>query len=175
MDLVQAATHLQDEIRERAPEIEGARRLPADLAQTLASAGMFRQLVPRSVGGLEVTAAEFSKTLELVSAADASVGWCVMIGSTAGLNAAYLPINAARSIFDRPEIIAGGVFAPKGKGGHRRRQVAGQRTVGMGLRLTEPAIGYAAAASSSTVKSRECVTMERPTTGCSSSPGTALP
>ena len=42
------------EIRKRAGETEAARRMPADLAQRMAEAGLFRLLVPRQYGGLQV-------------------------------------------------------------------------------------------------------------------------
>ena len=47
---------------------------------------------------------------------DASAAWCVMIGSTTALTAAYIPEDAASELFpaDRSAIHAG-VFAPMGK------------------------------------------------------------
>lgn len=102
-------------IRARSGEIEKARRLPADLAATLAKAGIFRMAVPKAIGGLETDAATLLRVIEEAGAADASVGWCVMIGSTAGMNSAYLPTDVAREIFGPPETITGGVFAPMGR------------------------------------------------------------
>lgn len=114
-DVIFAIAELAPAIRARAGEIEKARRLPADLARALAQAGAFRMLVPRDVGGLELAPAIALRAIEAAGAADASAGWCVMIGATTGLNAAYLPIDTAREIFGPPEAIAGGVFAPMGK------------------------------------------------------------
>ncbi|MFO1120669.1 MAG: acyl-CoA dehydrogenase family protein [Rhodospirillales bacterium] len=114
-DVVTAVGELAPGIRARAGEIEKARRLPADLARALARAEAFRMLVPRDVGGLELAPAVALRAIEAAGAADASAGWCVMIGATTGLNAAYLPIDTAREIFGPPEAIAGGVFAPMGK------------------------------------------------------------
>lgn len=114
-DVLAAVAELAPGIRERADEIEKARRLPADLARSLARAGAFRMLVPREVGGLELAPDVALRAIEAAGAADASVGWCVMIGATTGLNAAYLPREVAREIFGSPETIAGGVFAPMGK------------------------------------------------------------
>ncbi len=115
VDVVHAAQALAPDIRARAEEIEQARRLPADIARTLAEAGLFRQLIPSSVGGLEVRPSAFSEVVQTIAAADAAVGWCVMIGATTGLNAAYLPPEVAREVYGDPKVITGGVFAPIGK------------------------------------------------------------
>jgi alkylation response protein AidB-like acyl-CoA dehydrogenase len=114
-DILAAVRGLTPTIRGRASEIEKARRLPADLAQSLARLGLFRMAVPREIGGLELEPAVLLQAIEAVGAADASVGWCVMIGATSGVNAAYLPTEVAREIFGPAEVIAGGVFAPMGR------------------------------------------------------------
>ena len=75
-------------IRARAPEIEQARRMPADLARTLATAGLFRMAVPEDAGGLELEPARMLRAIEAAGAADASVGWCMIIGATSGVAAA---------------------------------------------------------------------------------------
>jgi alkylation response protein AidB-like acyl-CoA dehydrogenase len=110
-----AARTLKPAIRARASEIERARRLPADLAAQLASAGLFRLGIPREIGGLEVDPATLFGVIETIGEADASVGWCVMIGATSGVTAAYLPTAVAREIFGALDAIAGGVFAPMGR------------------------------------------------------------
>ena len=115
MDVLAAVRELAPAIRSRADEIEKARRLPADLAQSLARAGAFRMLVPRDVGGLEFPPDAALRVIEAAGGADASAGWCVMIGATTGLNAAYLSRDSAREIFGPPDTIAGGVFAPLGR------------------------------------------------------------
>lgn len=102
-------------IAARADEIEAARRLPADLAAELAAAGLFRLVVPKSLGGLELPPGDVVATIEAVAAADASVGWCVMIAATTGLTSAYLPRAYAEELFADPNVITGGVFAPMGK------------------------------------------------------------
>lgn len=129
-----AVAELAPRIAARAEEIEGARRLPADLAAELAAAGLFRMIVPRSLGGLEMPPAEVVATIEAVAAADASVGWCLMIAATTGLTSAYLPRAVAAEVFADPALITGGVFAPMGKavveGDHYR--VSGRWSWGSG-------------------------------------------
>jgi alkylation response protein AidB-like acyl-CoA dehydrogenase len=86
---------LLGDIQERSAEIEAARRLPADLVTALKRAGVFRMPVPRSWGGPEMTPREQVDIIELLSAADPSVGWCVMIGSDAGYYSAFLTTRSA--------------------------------------------------------------------------------
>lgn len=114
-DVAAAIAELAPLIRSRAAEIERARRLPTDLADTIARAGLFRMAVPRAIGGLELGPAQLLQTIETAGAADASVGWCIMIAATTGMTAAYLPTDVARDIFGSPDTIAGGVFAPMGR------------------------------------------------------------
>ena len=115
MDVLAAIRDLAPTIRARAAEIEQARRLPADLAGALATAGAFRMAVPREVGGLELEPDAVLRVIEAAGNADASVGWCVMIGATSGVTAAYLPVAVAREIFGPVDAIVGGVFAAMGK------------------------------------------------------------
>jgi alkylation response protein AidB-like acyl-CoA dehydrogenase len=114
-DILTAITVLAPAIRARAGEIEAARRLPADLAQALAKAGIFRVALPKGIGGLELEPHVIFAAIEALGRADASVGWCAMIGATSGVTAAYLTTDVAREIYGRPDVITGGVFAPSGK------------------------------------------------------------
>ena len=115
MDIVAAARALAPSIRPRAEEIERLRTLPADLATTLARAGLFRTLLPRTLGGLECTPLEALASMEAIGEADASADWCTMIGSTAGMSAAWLDPAVAATIHTGPEVVTGGVFAPIGR------------------------------------------------------------
>lgn len=122
---VVAASALAPRIRAASEEIERGRRLPQALVDELARAGLFRMLVPKGLGGLEIDPATMVEAIEEVSRADGSAGWCVMIGATTGVLAAYLPRDTAREIYGRdPNVITGGVFHPRGKatvvdGGYR--------------------------------------------------------
>ncbi|MEL7130282.1 MAG: acyl-CoA dehydrogenase family protein [Pseudomonadota bacterium] len=114
-DTVAAARGLAVGLSNRAAEMEEARRLPADLAQELAAAGMFRLVTPASLGGLEASPRQIVETVEALAEANASAAWCVMIGATTAMNAAYLDHDTAKGIYADPSVITGGVFAPMGK------------------------------------------------------------
>jgi alkylation response protein AidB-like acyl-CoA dehydrogenase len=109
------ADTLLQTVAARAADTEAQRRLPADLAAELAQAGLFRMLVPTSLGGAEVDVATLFNRLEQLGRADAATGWCVMIGGTTALISAWLPMEHAREIWADPGVITGGVFAPMGR------------------------------------------------------------
>ena len=109
------AQSLLETVAARAADTEAQRRLPVDLAAELAAAGLFRMLVPQSLGGAEVDVATLFTTLEQLGRADAATGWCVMIGGTTALISAWLPDDHAREIWADPNVITGGVFAPMGR------------------------------------------------------------
>ena len=104
-------------MRERAPEIEAARRLPPDLADAFTQAGLFRLVTPKSLGGLEVDVTTLFETIETMSAADGSAGWCLMIGASTAILAPYLPEAGAEEIYGRDQdVVTGGALAPRGQG-----------------------------------------------------------
>jgi alkylation response protein AidB-like acyl-CoA dehydrogenase len=123
---LQAVRALTPAIRERADEIEANRRVPLDLVRRLAEAGAFRMCIPRALGGAEEEVATLLDVIEHVAQADGSTGWIVMIGATSGLVSGYMAHDAAREIYGRPDVVTGGVFAPRGQaipveGGYRAR------------------------------------------------------
>jgi alkylation response protein AidB-like acyl-CoA dehydrogenase len=132
--LVRAAQALAPQIRVAVDAIERDRRLPANLVQALAKAGLFRILVPRALGGLEVDPLTMMRVVEELAAADGSVGWCVMIGAQFGALSAFLPPEAAAEIFADPLVIVAGSATPPGRalpvaGGYR---VSGRWTLASG-------------------------------------------
>ena len=104
--------------------IETGRRLPPEVVDALATAGLFKALVPRDYGGGEHSIGELVDALETLARVDGSAAWCAMIGATSGLISAYLAPETARELFADPRAISAGIFAPFGKarvveGGYR--------------------------------------------------------
>ena len=113
---VAAARGFQAELKARADEIERGRQLPPDIATKFAKAGFYRLCVPQAYGGIEADPVTIASVIEALGEADASAAWCIMIGSTTGLVAAYMPEATARDVFAAdPDLIVAGVFAPRGK------------------------------------------------------------
>ncbi|WP_438727559.1 acyl-CoA dehydrogenase family protein [Parasphingorhabdus sp. DH2-15] len=106
---------LLPDIASRADEIEAAGRMPLDIADDLAAAGVYAMVTPKSFGGFELSPPEIVAVLHAISRSEASTGWCAMIGATTAVNAAYLPRDIAQSIYGNPLIKTGGVFAPMGR------------------------------------------------------------
>jgi len=115
MIITDAARALRPVIEARLGDIERERTLPPDLVRHLAQAGLFRSLLPARLGGLELEPLDALASMEEVGRADASTGWCVMIGATAGMSAAWLAPEVAAAIHASPDTVTGGVFAPLGR------------------------------------------------------------
>ena len=113
-DLLATARGFHDELKRRAPEIEAARRLPADIAKKFMDAGFFRLLVPTDYGGLESDPLTFATLVETLAEADASAAWVAMICGSTGVTASWVPPEGAREIFKANAAVCG-VFARRGK------------------------------------------------------------
>lgn len=85
-----------------ATEIEHTKELPPELAADMADAGLFRLLVPRCYGGLEMEFPQFIRVVQTIARADASVGWCVNQGCIWATNAVFLPPETATEIWSDP-------------------------------------------------------------------------
>lgn len=95
--------------------IEAQRCLPDEIADALASAGLYRMYTPRHLGGYEVDVATFLMVVERLAQSDASAAWCTFISCTSAIVAGYLPQAEARAIFSKPDLKLAGVFAPRGR------------------------------------------------------------
>ena len=66
---------------ERADELANARRLPDDLYEITAGAGLFRQLIPADLGGVDGTPLDWFRNGLEIARHDASVSWVVTQGA----------------------------------------------------------------------------------------------
>ena len=113
--LLVRAEELLPQLRERADEVEAARRLPADLSRLFAEAGFYRLCVPTDYGGLEASPVSLLRIVERLATVDGSSAWCVFIHATSGLAALTLPETTALRVFSDPLVTLSGVFAPRGR------------------------------------------------------------
>jgi indole-3-acetate monooxygenase len=98
-------------------------------------AGMFGLAMPKEWGGPELSTIEQVEVIEELSKANASVGWCVMIGCDSGFVTGYLDDRVARALFPRLDMATAGNFFPTGRadrieGGYK---INGQWTFGSGI------------------------------------------
>jgi len=111
-DLVERARALQPLIAREADEIERTRRLTEPVVSALIENGLYRVLLPQSLGGTEAPPEIFMQMLEEVAKADASTAWCLGQCSVCAMIAAYLDPEAAHEIFNAPPgILAWGAIA----------------------------------------------------------------
>lgn len=110
--LLEAARALRPRIEAAAPQIERDQRLPRDLVSSMVEAGLFKMVVPLSLGGSELPLLDYAEAVEEIAKADASTGWCVSQNSGVSVLSAYIPKDAARKIFGPPETICAGGHGP---------------------------------------------------------------
>ena len=99
IDYVQRARELAPELAAAADEIERRRELPEPVVDALVERGLYRLLLPRSLGGAELLPARFVPVIEQIANADASTAWCLNQASGCSMTAAYLEPAAACEIF----------------------------------------------------------------------------
>jgi alkylation response protein AidB-like acyl-CoA dehydrogenase len=134
-DIYKNARGLGTYLKEKSAEIDEARRLPSEVVARVRDAGMFRLAMPKDWGGPELSTIEQIEVIEELSKANASVGWCVMIGCDSGFVVGYLDDCVARRLFPRLDMATAGNFFPTGRadridGGYK---VNGQWTFGSGI------------------------------------------
>ncbi len=96
-------------VREMAPalaaaagEIDRRRELPTAIVDALVERGLFRLLLPHSLGGAELLPVQYVPIIEELAKTDASTAWCVNQNSGCSMTAAFLAPEAAREIFGGP-------------------------------------------------------------------------
>jgi indole-3-acetate monooxygenase len=123
VDCVANARALAPLIAAAAPRIEAGRELPPDLVDALHEAHLFRMLVPRSLGGEEISPVAFVQAIEEISKADASTAWCIGQTSVCSTIAKSLKLEVAEEIFKKnprgvlawgPTTTSGTIIAEKG-------------------------------------------------------------
>ncbi|MFZ3361572.1 MAG: acyl-CoA dehydrogenase family protein [Xanthobacteraceae bacterium] len=99
VDCVANARALAPLLAAAAPRIEAGRQLPADVIDALHEARVFRMLVPRSLGGEEISPVAFVQAIEELAKADASTAWCVAQTSVCSTISKSMQRATAEEIF----------------------------------------------------------------------------
>ena len=122
-DLVGRARAIAPLIAGEADEIERTRRLTPAVVDALIENGLYRALLPQSLGGAEAPIEMFMQMLEEIAKADASTAWCLGQCSVCAMIAASLDHDTAQEIFNTPPgILAWGAIAHEARaieGGYR--------------------------------------------------------
>jgi alkylation response protein AidB-like acyl-CoA dehydrogenase len=126
-ELLEAARGLAPAIETARVEMDRERRITPSLLQALTDAGMFQLLVPRSLGGYELSLEEFVLVIEELAKADGSVAFCLAHACGASSVAGFLPEHVARQVFDGP---GANVANGPGQGGRATHVDGGFRVTG---------------------------------------------
>ncbi len=100
-------------IREHAEEAERGRRLSPEVIGALTEAGLFRLLLPRELGGLEVDPVTCSRVIEEVARFDSAAGWALQAGNSVAWWTARLPAEGSNEIYSaNPSVLMSAAFHP---------------------------------------------------------------
>ncbi len=97
---IDIAIGLAEKVAGRVEEIDEGRRIPADLAAEMADAGLFRLLVPKSLGGGEIPHPELLEIVRIFARVDASTAWCVNQNNITATDSVRMPVETAREIWN---------------------------------------------------------------------------
>jgi indole-3-acetate monooxygenase len=126
MDYIERVRELGPELDAAAEEIERRRELSEPIVEALVERGLFRLLLPRSLGGAELPPAAYVEVIEEVAKHDASTAWCLGQATGCTMTSAFLEPRVAREIFGGERGIV--AWGPPGR--------AEARSVPGGYRLT---------------------------------------
>jgi alkylation response protein AidB-like acyl-CoA dehydrogenase len=133
--ILESVRSLAPIVREHPESIDRERCLPKPVVSGLVDSGVFRLLMPRSLGGDEVEPLTACRVFEEAATQDGAVGWCAMIGATNGYFGGLLPTAGAREVYADRDVVLAGTFRPAGvavavDGGYR---VAGRWPFASGI------------------------------------------
>jgi len=102
IDWVARAAALTPTIAAAADRIETERRIVPEVIAALHEAGLFRMLLPVSLGGYSADIISFNQVIETIATADASTAWCLSQQAATTQTANFLDPDVAREIFAAP-------------------------------------------------------------------------
>ena len=92
------------------------RRLPGEVAEAMADAGLFRMPLSRSIGGGGADLSAFLRVAEEVAQADGSAGWCLVQGALSATQVApFVSLDVAREVFGAARSILANGTGPSGR------------------------------------------------------------
>ena len=112
-DYLDRARELQPMLQTDGDEIERRREVTPEVVDAMIQRGIFKMLLPRSIGGAELDPLTYTAVLELLAQAEGSTAWCLGQNSGCSMIAPYLAPEIAREIFGpRQGILAWGPDVP---------------------------------------------------------------
>ncbi|HLY47121.1 MAG TPA: acyl-CoA dehydrogenase family protein [Stellaceae bacterium] len=110
---LERARELKPMLAAASDTIEAARGVTPEIVDAMIERGIFRMLLPRSIGGAELDPLTYTAVLEILAQGDGSTAWCLGQNSGCSMTAPYLSHEMAREIFGGPRgILAWGPEIP---------------------------------------------------------------
>ena len=96
-------------LRTQAAWIDRHGALPPVVLDAMHEAGMFRMLLPRTFGGMELKPSDFVQCVEAIAMGDGSAAWCMNQGSGCSMTAAFMAPAVSREIWGgKRDVVAWG-------------------------------------------------------------------
>jgi alkylation response protein AidB-like acyl-CoA dehydrogenase len=112
-DYLERARELRPMLIAAGGEIERRREVTPTVVAAMKEGGIFRMLLPRSLGGAELDPLTYTAVLEELAQGDGSTAWCLGQNSGCSMIAPYLPPDTAREVFGGPDgVLAWGPDIP---------------------------------------------------------------
>ena len=92
-------------IEDLAKQIDETRELPRDIVDAMVTAGLFRLLVPTSLGGEEIDILDYLDVIEAIAYADGSAGWCLNQGAVFATTSGKAPRRLAEEVWGDPKTV----------------------------------------------------------------------
>ncbi len=106
---LEAARALASRVAAAADRIDSGREIPPEIAGEIADRGLFRLLVPRSLGGGEIDFLDYLRIVQVFAEVDGSTAWCVNQNNVFATNSATIPEQTAQEIWgDRRAVVSNG-------------------------------------------------------------------
>jgi alkylation response protein AidB-like acyl-CoA dehydrogenase len=113
--LMKAAKDIVPLAEAEADKAEKQFHLTDKVVGEIRKSGLSSFLIPKALGGSELSWVDAMKIVELMSYADGSTGWCLMVNGVMGASAgAHLPPKGARKIYPKANVSMAGHGVPRG-------------------------------------------------------------
>ncbi|HEX3951997.1 MAG TPA: acyl-CoA dehydrogenase family protein [Stellaceae bacterium] len=110
---LERARELKPMLAAAGDEIERGRQVTPAIVDAMIERGIFRMLLPRSIGGAELDPLTYTQVLYTLAQGDGSAAWCLGQNSGCSMVAPYCTAETAREVFGGPRgILAWGPDVP---------------------------------------------------------------
>jgi 3-hydroxy-9,10-secoandrosta-1,3,5(10)-triene-9,17-dione monooxygenase len=113
-ELVRRTSDLVPLLRERAQWIDANRRLPDDVIEAMADAGLFKMRAPVQYGGYESDARTLNDVHAEVARGDGSAAFCLSVWSLINWLVGRFPDHVQDEVFATPDVRVCGSISPTG-------------------------------------------------------------